>query len=97
MRELILEMDLFGLVIYQEHIHHLKRVSYRFGSGMVVEEHPELSILQFGILDPGNPPVELIPIVEVVIPIESVIGLLLSSVPDVVVSAVEAYISVISS
>jgi hypothetical protein len=90
-------MDLFGIMLDQEHVHNLKCVSYSLGSSVVVEEHPDLGSLQFGILDPRNPSFELILIVEVIIPIEPVIGLLLSSIPDVLVSAVEAYISMICS
>jgi len=95
--KLILEMDLFGLMLDQEHVHHLKCVPYRLGSGVVVEEHPDLGSLQFGIPDPRHPTVKLILVVEVVVPVESVIGLLLSPIPDIVVSAVEAYIGVIRS
>jgi len=37
MCELILEMDRFGIVVDQEHVHHLKCVHYRLGSGVKLQ------------------------------------------------------------
>jgi hypothetical protein len=90
-------VDLFGLVLDQEHVHHLKCVPYRLGSGVVVEEHPKLGGLQFDLFDPRHPSIELILVVKVVISIEPVIALFFSPVSDTVVSAVEPDISVIRS
>ena len=45
-------MDLSGLVLDQKH---LKCVSYRFCSGVVVKVHPDLSSLQFDLLDLRRP------------------------------------------
>jgi hypothetical protein len=80
-------MDLFGLVLDQEHVHHLKCVPYRFGSSVVVKVHPDLSSLQFDLLDLRRP--ELI-LLFLVIAIKPMVILLLTPCTDVIVPAVES-------
>ena len=60
--KLILEMDLFGLVLDQKH---LKCVPYRFCSGVVVKVHPDLSSLQFDLLDLRRPELSLLLLLEI--------------------------------
>ena len=53
-------MYFLGFVLDQEHIHHLKCISYSFGSGVVVKVHPDLSSLQFDLLDLRRPRLKLL-------------------------------------
>ena len=58
-------MDLSGLVLDKEHVHHLKCVPYRFCSGVVVKVHPDLSSLQFDLLDLRRPGLILLLLLEI--------------------------------
>jgi hypothetical protein len=93
--ELILQLYILVLVLYQEHIHQQEGVSHRLCPGVVIEENPHLGGLQLGRLNAENPGLQLLLLVEIVVPVEPVISLFLALIPDVVISPMETQIGMI--
>ena len=84
-------MNIFGLMLYKQHIHQQKGVPHGLGTSMVVEVHSHLGGLQFG------PGLQLHLLVEIVVSIQPVVILLLALIPDIVVPAMEAHVGMICS
>jgi len=94
--ELVMQLDLLLFVVNQEHIHQQEAVPDGFSPGMVDEVNSSFSFSRLlNSLDLGNPGLQLVSAVEIVVSIPSVIVFFLLPVPDVVISAMEPVIGMI--
>jgi hypothetical protein len=93
---LILQLDLFVLVLYEKHIHKQKGVPHRLGPSMVVEAHPPLAAFSSASLYARHSGLRYVPS-WIIASVQPVVILHLAPIPDAIVSAMEAHGGMICS